>query len=156
MKILVFSDTHGYVQPVMNIVSSELPDVVIHLGDCLKDAKALSSKYPHMPVYSVRGNNDFNFSINLEKELIISGKKLFLTHGHAQYNVKNGLSSLISAAYSREADIVMFGHTHKAYYEFNGKLHILNPGAVFMPSNGIKTYAELIIDDEINVKIKEL
>lgn len=153
MELLVFSDSHGHVQPMLDITADEKPDAVIHLGDCVSDAKELAQVFPYITVYSISGNNDFDFNAVREKEFVIGGKKIFITHGH-HFNVKNRIDLLKSAASARGADIVMFGHTHVPLHDFDGKLHILNPGALYRPVKGIKTYAKLTIDDGINIEMK--
>ena len=40
-------------------VEREKPDAVIHLGDYADDARELERLFPMLPVYRVRGNNDY-------------------------------------------------------------------------------------------------
>ena len=42
MKILIFSDSHGDVDIMRDIVEKEKPDMIIHLGDSIKDAEKLN------------------------------------------------------------------------------------------------------------------
>ena len=50
----------------------------------------------------------------------LDGVKFFLTHGH-RYSVKYTLDALLNAAYFAGADMVLFGHTHRA-------MRVVNPG----------------------------
>lgn len=43
MKIALFSDSHGELGVMRHVLSVTEPDVVIHLGDYAKDAKAAGS-----------------------------------------------------------------------------------------------------------------
>ena len=52
-----------------------------------------------------------------------------MTHGHT-YHVKYGLSELKMSARSAKADILLYGHTHDPYTEYDDGLYIMNPGAV--------------------------
>ena len=50
------------------------------------------------------------------QQLTLDGVKFFLTHGH-RYSVKYTLDALLNAAYFAGADMVLFGHTHRAVSE---------------------------------------
>ena len=60
----------------------------------------------------------------------------FLTATHIDnlipYNVKFGYENIIAEAKRRNADIVLFGHTHNQYTEYLDGLYIMNPGSVGM------------------------
>ena len=57
----------------------------------------------------------------------LDGVKFFLTHGH-RYSVKYTLDALLNAAYFAGANIVLFGHTHRAVNETMQGLYVVNPG----------------------------
>ena len=61
MKILVFSDTHGDVSLMKDVVSRNRydTDLVIHLGDHLKDLQSVMMDYPTIASIGVLGNCDF-------------------------------------------------------------------------------------------------
>jgi putative phosphoesterase len=65
-----------------------------------------------------------------------------MTHGHL-YGVKTGLDALINAGRLRRADVVLFGHTHRAYREDFGGMLLVNPGSIGM---GAKTYAVFSVE----------
>ena len=57
------------------------------------------------------------------------GRKVFLTHGHL-YGVKTNLNELEKKAREENADICIFGHTHREYLvEKDGTVYV-NPGAL--------------------------
>lgn len=60
-------------------------------------------------------------------QLTLDGVKFFLTHGH-RYSVKYTLDALLNAAYFAGADMVLFGHTHRAMSETMQGLYVVNPG----------------------------
>ena len=76
----------------------------------------------------VRGNNDFFSGLPGEEEFMIGGYHIFITHGHGYY-VSMGEERLKQEARGRGADIAMYGHTHRPFYEKEKDLITLNPGS---------------------------
>ncbi len=143
MKILIFSDSHRNVDPMIGAVSEEKPDVIFHLGDLESDALELNRKFPSIPLHSVPGNCDL-MPFGIRRVIITEGgKKIFATHGHT-YNVKAGLDGLINTAASAGADVVLFGHTHIPYFEEKAGMLVINPGSC---GKGKHTYGVLTIEN---------
>ena len=46
MNILVLSDSHGNISNMEEAVEREKPDMILHLGDCWRDAERLAERYP--------------------------------------------------------------------------------------------------------------
>lgn len=128
MKILVLSDSHRAMQEMRRAVRSEKPDMIIHLGDHIGDAEKLIEGFPDIPLEAVSGNCDSGLAPS-EKLLEIEGKKIFICHGHG-YGVKSDYLMLKYAAMEKGADVVLFGHTHVPFYDFDGRLHMMNPGSI--------------------------
>jgi len=126
------------------------PDLVVHLGDMMWDAEELSYTYPKQAVVMVPGNCDGWTTAPLQKRLEIKGKGMLLSHGHI-WQVKYGYDAALAAARKAGVDLVMFGHTHRAYcqQEPDG-LWVLNPGSARY-SCGIVT----IDGGELNCQIME-
>lgn len=149
MKIAVFSDTHGSTKGMINAVGEYAPDQIIHLGDGMRDAQALSERFPHIPVCMVAGNCDDCPSPESYKVIRLGGLTAFLTHGH-RYAVRGGkLDVLLYAAQYCGAQIAMFGHTHRAGFDQIGGIFVLNPGTAGKPPR--KTWAKLEISDDGNI-----
>lgn len=152
MKILIFSDSHRVIGPMIDAVTFEKPDVIFHLGDLESDAIELNRRFPSIPLHSVPGNCDLlPFGV---RRIIITegGKKIFATHGHT-YNVKAGLSGLINTAATAGADVVLFGHTHIPYEATHAGMLVINPGSC---GRGRHTYGVLKIEDrEMKYELKE-
>lgn len=128
MKLLILSDSHGEWRSLQNVVESEKPDVVLHLGDYIGDAQKLSLVCD-VPVEAVPGNCDGLF-IKGERSRILTyeGVRFFLTHGH-DYRVKSGTELLAGEACRMGVDAVLFGHTHQALMErLPGGIWLVNPG----------------------------
>ena len=127
MKILVMSDSHNNTEGLENVAQKVKPDMILHLGDHVKDAHKLQRLLPQMTIHAVRGNCDFQPVEENELLLSFAGAKVFMTHGH-NYDVKNGLSSLIRRAKQQKADLALFGHTHQALLQQEDGLWLMNPG----------------------------
>ena len=84
MKLLVFSDSHrANITDMLALIDEEKPDAVAHLGDLVCDVEDIRFVYPELPVYSVRGNNDWGDD-ETPNSLVVCAEqvRLFLTHGH--------------------------------------------------------------------------
>ncbi|MCX7714360.1 MAG: metallophosphoesterase [Clostridia bacterium] len=131
MRILAFSDSHHHINGCIKVINAiEKVDMILHAGDCNRDAEDLAALYPHIEIKYVQGNNDFD---RKPKELCFEagGKKIFLTHGHL-YRVKTDFEyeTLIEKAKHENADLAVFGHTHIPYSNTFGSLNLLNPGSI--------------------------
>lgn len=131
MKILVLSDTHGVIDKAEDIIRSHPDlDMVIHLGDYFRDAQKLADIFPNLPIEYVYGNSDFMIGdVQAEKVLEISGKRIFLTHGH-RYSVKWDYNKLYQKAEEESVDLLLFGHTHVADIVTKREFVVLNPGSI--------------------------
>ncbi len=148
MKILVISDTHGFIENAVSLIKRINPDYTFHLGDMADDCRRFEMRFPQKIIASVKGNNDyFDKEYPLERIATIDGKKIFACHGH-KYNVKSSLLPLSLKAQEVGADIVLFGHTHIPYLEQSDDTTIMNPGSRL-------TYGIIEIQgDKINAKVE--
>lgn len=112
---------------MVRAVRQQQPDAVFHLGDCERDTQRLEKEFPDLPLYRVCGNCDRE-PVNPEVlQCTLDGVKFFCTHGD-RYGVKYTLDALLNVAYFAGADIVLFGHTHRALSETMQGLYVVNPG----------------------------
>lgn len=127
-KLLILSDSHGMLNYMRDAVRRYRPQAVFHLGDHCADADALSREIG-IPLISVRGNCDYYARERAEQwECEFDGVRILAVHGH-QYGVKMGLLRLRYAALERDAQLVLFGHTHQPCCQQEGDLWMVNPGA---------------------------
>ena len=114
----MISDTHNLLRPeVADIIKS--CELVLHGGDIsgpdtLEKIRSLSGNY-----YVVRGNNDRDWASDIPYTLEVElyGRKFFMTHK------KKDIPSDV------EADVVIYGHSHRYAQDYiNGTLY-LNPGS---------------------------
>lgn len=66
----------------------------------------LKMEFTDRMIVGVRGNCDWGAISPATQELVLEGKKIFMTHGHL-YQAKMGLSTIVDAAREREADILL-------------------------------------------------
>ena len=50
MKVLVFSDSHGYNMSMAYAIEREKPDAVLHLGDHTDDADDIRRAFPALTI----------------------------------------------------------------------------------------------------------
>ena len=147
MKLMVFSDSHGQADNMLDAIAKSTPDMIIHLGDGGRDIDKIKKQFPQIPLKAVQGNCDFGSDLPETELFSVGAAKLLITHGHL-FSVKWTLSSLIDEGIARGANLVMFGHTHTAIYSMAGGLHVLNPGACGAYSPHC---AEVIIDEKSEI-----
>lgn len=156
MRIAVISDTHGDAASIGRCMKRiHTPDVILHLGDHGTD---LDRRAPAMiETYAVRGNSDPRRELPEELLLNFGGHTLFVCHGH-RYGVKQGMQRLFYRGLDLGADIVLFGHTHKAMNCREENLLFLNPGSAARPYPGERA-SFAVLDLELglcNARIIEL
>lgn len=149
MKILIISDTHGNHDNLEIVLEQEKPlDLLIHLGDAQRKEDYIEAM-AECPMEIVAGNNDFYSNLPMEMELKIGKYKAFLTHGHYYY-VNAGIERIKKEGMGRNADIVMFGHTHKHVVEKDGAMIILNPGSISYPRQEGRRASYIIMELDEN------
>ncbi|MBE6877830.1 MAG: metallophosphoesterase [Ruminococcaceae bacterium] len=144
MKWLIISDTHGYYAELSVILETEkeIKDVIF-LGDGLSDIDRAKMEYPDRNFICVKGNCDLFSKAPSMDILTLDGYKVLITHGDG-FDVKTSKLAIRRAAIGMGADIVLYGHTHRQYYEYLEGLYIFCPGSVkpeaatnYIPSYGI-------------------
>jgi putative phosphoesterase len=122
-------------------------DLVIHLGDYVRDAMKFEEMHENIRHEYVPGNNDWIKETTPDRVLLLEGKRIFVTHGH-HYNVKMTFSRLISKGKSENADAVFFGHTHIPHMQYTDGILLLNPGSAGLYNGAEKpTYCLVEIKD---------
>ena len=114
---------------MLDAIDAHAPDQVIHLGDLQEDAEELTYVYPRLPICMVPGNCDGWTMDPLKKQITLAGKRILLSHGHL-CGVKKGYEAAVADARAVGADILLFGHTHRALcQQLEDGLWMMNPGA---------------------------
>lgn len=156
MDLVVVSDTHGKRDRLREVMNRTKCSILLFLGDGLRD---LSVVRDDVTLRSVRGNCDF-FGADIPEARLESfgAYRIFMIHGH-RYGVKYSLEAAVAAAASRDADVLLYGHTHvpfeKTYpvgaligeIELKKPLIVLCPGSLGDPRDGRPTFATLTLRD---------
>ena len=148
MKICVFSDSHGYADNMKAAVGIEKPDMIIFLGDGIRDFEEVTDMFPDIPAYAVKGNCDYFSMLKNSVTIEAEGAMIFATHGHLSY-VKHDpeLETLTSQAREAGADVALFGHTHRQHLSENYGVLLVNPGTAGFPNH--PNYAVLNITNGV-------
>ena len=151
MKIIVMSDSHGDKETV-KAVSSLPADAHFHCGDSelpFEDELLASMK-------RVRGNCDFDSNYPKEVFKSVGGKTILAVHGH-EHNIKRSLMELYYRAKEKDADIVIFGHSHLYGAEMKDGILFVNPGSTIAPRGGKDaTYAVIEWNENLIVTFKNM
>ena len=152
MRIGLISDTHSLMR-VDALAALDGVELILHAGDVgtygvLRELQAIA------PTQAVSGNiDDPILGLPRTLDLTFEGLRIHVSHGHE-------LGSPTPAALVRQypADVIVYGHTHRALVERRGHTLIVNPGAAgprrfnLMPSVGLLT----VKDGKADVEIVEL
>jgi putative phosphoesterase len=141
-RVGLISDTHGMLRPQLFEVFRDV-DLILHAGD-VGDDDILDELETIAPVLAVRGNTDRidNPRLPEQRHLVLSGVRVHLSHGH-----EVGAKPVALLAAYDDADVIIYGHTHRELItEIEDQL-IVNPGAAgarrfdLMPCVAILTIA---------------
>jgi putative phosphoesterase len=150
MRIGVVSDTHcpEFIDRLPDRLTTVLEGVemILHAGD-INSASTLEDLSRIAPVEAVRGDHDRTLaSLPASREVNVEGKRVVVVHGHRSRWVEepNTLLWTLSLGHFRPlpglprslrrrfpgADVIVYGHTHRAdIQEIDGVL-LFNPGGV--------------------------
>ncbi|MFI3324543.1 MAG: metallophosphoesterase [Clostridia bacterium] len=129
MRILVFSDSHGYKNNIERIIIEQNSvKEIFFCGDGEDEILSLKQKYSEKNFHIIKGNCDYRSNLPIVKFFQIENKKVMLTHGHS-YFVKSSLDDLKFAAKQNNVDIAVFGHTHNALCLYENGIYYINPGS---------------------------
>jgi uncharacterized protein len=129
-RIVVIADTHMPRRrreiPLPVLRDAARADLLVHLGD-FDGAEVLDSLREVAPLHGVHGNNDslaVQALFPAEARLTVEGRRLALIHGHL-----GGRTAREAALRVRDADIVLFGHSHIPSCSTEKGTVLLNPGS---------------------------
>jgi len=124
MRIGLISDTHGLIRPSA-IAALQGADLILHAGD-VGGRRVLAELRRLAPVRAVCGNVDDPHDPDLEPAIDTEagGTSIHVSHGH---ELGSPTPAKLLARYS--ADIIIYGHTHRADLHRAGPRLVVNPGA---------------------------
>jgi uncharacterized protein len=136
MRMLVVSDSHHDISCLALALKkfAGKVDLVAHLGDGADDLeKASEVAKIRMPrVESVRGNGDYEPWIWPRRLIGSADRPVLMLHGHLE-GVSESLNGVLAAATAAGAGLVLFGHTHRPFFEEYRGVLALNPGSISRP-----------------------
>jgi putative phosphoesterase len=121
-------------------------DLILHAGD-IDGEQTLTDLRRLAPVEAVRGDHDrLLAALPASREIAIGGKRIVLVHGNRSRWLEepNTLAWTLSLGYFRPhrdlpralkrrfpaADVIVYGHTHRAHAETLDGVLLFNPGGV--------------------------
>jgi uncharacterized protein len=125
MLVGLVSDTHNLIRPEIFTALAGV-DLILHAGD-VGGSSVLVELGAIAPVQAVYGNTDAPDEPGLRARLVLDleGLSIHVSHGH-----EVGGSPTPEKLLARyDADIIVFGHTHKPLIERSGSRLVVNPGA---------------------------
>jgi putative phosphoesterase len=146
----LISDTHGLLRPEVASTFAGV-DLIVHAGD-VGGRDVLAGLAAIAPVEAVSGNVDDRHDPTLPRHrtIPIGGFSLHVSHGD---ELGRPTPELLLARYT--ADVIVFGHTHRAATLRDGRRLAVNPGAAgprrfkLQPSVARLTVAGQRIDVEV-------
>jgi uncharacterized protein len=120
----LISDTHGLVRPDVHSVFAGV-ELILHAGDVGGD-DILDELQLIAPVHAVYGNTDSPGQARLTDsiEMTIGAVRVHVSHGH---EVGSPTPAKLLARY--DADVIVYGHTHKQLLTNADGRWVVNPGA---------------------------
>jgi putative phosphoesterase len=143
MRVGIISDTHDRqdrTRRAIQLLKAEGAEALFHCGDLIESA--MVGVCAVMPCYFVFGNNDADSVPEIRKaidefadavclqwggEVELAGKRIAMTHGHLQTDVRRLLAA--------SPDYLFSGHSHIAADWRAGKTRRINPGALHRASS---------------------
>ena len=110
-------------------VAQHKPDMVIFLGDGVRDAEAVRLAHPETRFVILRGNCDRDPCYEEDALLKLEGVGVFAAHGH-NHGVKYGLDRFCNSVWCSGSRLGLYGHTHRPRWEEHRGMQILNPGSI--------------------------
>lgn len=161
MKLLVMSDTHGELRRAKMAVKAHRDvDYILHLGDVGFDKHCIPA------AYIVCGNHDHHKYVK-EIEMDFDGIHTLMVHGDCfEYELVERMQeddelwrswddcmdilydSAIKRAKKGGYQMILFGHTHTAFFEERDGVYLCNPGSLCFSHDGRNpSYAIVTVED---------
>ena len=147
MKIGVISDTHGFLDPKVFKLFTGVSHI-LHAGDIGPDA-LITELETIAPVTAVIGNTDSSSTFRLTESVMLAGRKFLIHHIVEPHALKEELRLRVAR---ERPDVVVFGHTHKAFWGTFGGVLYLNPGCAGKPKHGTECSLAILHCDENEIR----
>ena len=142
--LTVISDTHstdGHRLRGRTLKAVRTAEVVVHLGDFMTESVLDAVEAEANTLRGVYGNNDdsaIRDRLPKARTVEYEGVRFALIH-----TVRGGNTALTLFGKQREADAVLFGHSHRPTVDLAGELPLLNPGSHAQPRGNRPGHMEI-------------
>lgn len=155
-RLVVFSDTHGNIEGIQTAMDAvDNVSGIVHLGDGVMDGKRVADE-KGLPFWGVCGNEDYGDD-SPESLLIRSDHwPIMLIHGH-QWEINPyqsrqewdaNMEQMADIANKAGARCLLFGHTHRSYYEEKERVLLCNPGHLYIGAVEDHSFAIVETDEQ--------
>ena len=120
-------------------------DLILHAGD-VTGPEAIAELEKIAPVQAVRGDHDDGLGLPAVREITVDGRRIALVHGNRSrwleepatflwtvtlglYKPHGGLPADLRRRFP-DADVIVYGHTHRALIDGSRSPLVFNPGGV--------------------------
>ena len=142
MKIGILSDTHGFLDPRIHGLFAGVGHI-LHAGDIGLDT-IIAELETIAPATAVLGNTDSSSTFKPTESVAVDGRKFLVHHIVDPHALKEELRLRLAR---ERPDVVVFGHTHKAFCQrINGTL-FFNPGYAGKPKSGVERSVAILHTD---------
>jgi len=154
MRLLAVSDSHhdlSCLALVLRKLAGKV-DMIAHLGDGSDDVERAAeiAKLALPRVEAVRGNGDYEPWLQPRLLAGSADRPFLMLHGHLE-GVGESMSGILAAAQASGAKLVLFGHTHRPFFEEYHGILALNPGSISRPrGRDNPTFAIVDIPEDLN------
>jgi putative phosphoesterase len=154
--LVVLSDTHGtdgHRLSGRTLDAVREADLVVHAGDFTTTAALSAHREAADDLRAVHGNADESAvreGLPTARTVEALGLRLAVTHRR-----EGGPTGLAMFGRSRDADVVVSGHTHRPTVSDTGEIVLLNPGSHAQPRGNRPAHAELRrVDDGVDGELR--
>lgn len=146
--LVVLSDTHGTDGHRLAGRTREAvgaADLVVHAGDFTTEAALAAHREAARDLLAVHGNADDDAvreRLPAARTVGALGLRIAVTHRR-----EGGATGLAMFGRSRDADLVVSGHSHRPSVTDAGDVWLLNPGSHAQPRGNRPAHAELVRED---------
>ncbi len=151
MKIGVISDTHDYFDPhILQLFHGV--DHILHAGDVgmqiiIFDLEQIA------PTTAVLGNTDLGNPLRLTELVTVGELKILVQHIVNPFALDEKLQARITRS---RPDVVVFGHTHKAFNEVINGVRFFNPGYSGRPKHATPRSVAILHCEGKNIRAEML
>jgi len=154
MRVLAVSDSHHDLSCLALVLRKHAGkvDMIAHLGDGADDVERAAeiAKLRLPRVEAVRGNGDYEPWLRPRLLVGSADRPFLMLHGHLE-GVGESMSGILAAAQASGVKLVLFGHTHRPFFEEYHGILALNPGSISRPrGRDNPTFAIVDVPEDLN------